>query len=57
MAGTGKRYAEGQIIAILKEAKTVKTVGEVLRRHGVTPHTYYREGEVRRDGRQRGATG
>ena len=42
MAGTGKRYTEEQIIAILKEAETAKTVGEVIRRHGVTPHTYYR---------------
>jgi len=42
MAGTGKRYTEEQIIAILKEAEGAPTVAEVLRRHGVTPHTYYR---------------
>jgi putative transposase len=42
MAGTGKRYREEQIIAILKEAESAQTVGEVIRRHGITPHTYYR---------------
>jgi putative transposase len=42
MAGTGKRYTQEQIIAILKEAETAPTVGEVIRRHGVTPKTYYR---------------
>ena len=42
MAGSGKRYTEEQIIAILKEAETAATVGEVIRRHGVTPKTYYR---------------
>ena len=42
MAGNGKRYAQEQIIAILREADTAPTVAEVLRRHGVTPHTYYR---------------
>ena len=42
MAGTGKRYTEEQIIAILKEAETAATVGEVIRRHGLTPKTYYR---------------
>ena len=42
MAGTGKRYTEEQIIAILKEAEGAPTVAEVIRRHGVTPHTYYR---------------
>jgi len=42
MANTGKRYTEEQIIAILKEAEAAPTVGEVLRRHGVTAHTYYR---------------
>ena len=42
MAGTGKRYTEEQIITILKEAEAAPTVAEVLRRHGVTAHTYYR---------------
>ena len=42
MASTGKRYKEEQIIAILKEAESAKTVGEVIRRHGVSAHTYYR---------------
>lgn len=42
MAGTGKRYTEEQIISILKEAESAPTVAEVLRRHGVTAHTYYR---------------
>ena len=42
MAGTGKRYTEEQIIAILKETESAPTVAEVIRRHGVTPHTYYR---------------
>lgn len=42
MAGNGKRYSEAQIITILKEAETSPTVGEVLRRHGVTANTYYR---------------
>ena len=44
MAGSrGKRYTEEQIISILKEAAAPgATVLEVLRRHGVTAHTYYR---------------
>lgn len=42
MAGNGRRYTEAQIIAILKEAETASTVGEVIRRHGVAPKTYYR---------------
>lgn len=42
MAGNGKRYSEEQIIAILKEVKAVPTVGEVIRRHGLAPKTYYR---------------
>lgn len=42
MAGSKKRYTEEQIIAILKEAENAKTLGEVLRRHGVTAHSYYR---------------
>jgi putative transposase len=42
MAGNGRRYTDEQIIAILKEAESAPTVGEVIRRHGVTPKTYYR---------------
>ncbi len=43
MARTGKRYTEEQIIAILKEADAEGAkIGEVIRRHGVTPKTYYR---------------
>lgn len=42
MAKTGKRYTEEQIIAILKEAAAAKNVGEVIRRHGISAHTYYR---------------
>ena len=42
MAGRGKRYTEEQIIGILKEAAAGgAAVGEVIRRHGVSPHTYY----------------
>lgn len=42
MASRGKRYTEEQIIAILKEAAAGgATVGEVIRRHGVSPQTYY----------------
>lgn len=42
-SGRGKRYTEEKIIAILREASAPgATVLEVLRRHGVTPHTYYR---------------
>jgi putative transposase len=42
MASTGRRYTEEQIIAILKEAEVAKSAAEVIRRHGVTPHTFYR---------------
>lgn len=42
MASTGKRYSEEQIIAILKEADGTGNVGEVIRRHGIAAHTYYR---------------
>lgn len=42
MASRGKRYSEEQIIAILKEAAAGNArVGEVIRRHGVSPQTYY----------------
>jgi len=42
MANTGRRYTHEQIIAILKEAEAAKSAAEVIRRHGVTAHTYYR---------------
>jgi putative transposase len=42
MASTGKRYSEEQIIAILKETDGSGNVGEVIRRHGISAHTYYR---------------
>ena len=42
MANTGKRYSEEQIIAILKEADGTGNVGELIRRHGISAHTYYR---------------
>jgi putative transposase len=42
MSNRGRRYTEEQIIAILKEAEAGPTVGEVIRRHGVAPKTYYR---------------
>ena len=43
MARTGRRYTEEQIIGILKEADAAgATIGEVIRRHGISPKTYYR---------------
>ena len=42
MSNTGRRYTQEQIIAILKEADSAPTVGEVIRRHGVTPKTFDR---------------
>lgn len=42
MANTGRRYTEEQIIAILREAEAAKSAAEVIRRHGVTAHTFYR---------------
>ncbi len=42
MASRGKRYTEEQIIRILKEAASGgAAVGEVIRRHGIAPKTYY----------------
>ena len=44
MASRGKRYSEEQIIAILKEASAGgAAVGEVIRRHGVSPRSEPRE--------------
>ncbi len=42
MTRTGRRYSEEQIIGILKEAEAAASVGEVIRRHGISPKTYYR---------------
>jgi len=42
MANTGRRYTHEQIITILKEAEAAKSAAEVIRRHGVTAHTFYR---------------
>ena len=42
MANTGRRYTQEQIIAILKEAEAAPSAAEVIRRHGVTAHTFYR---------------
>ncbi|MEK0449869.1 MAG: hypothetical protein RL088_2137 [Verrucomicrobiota bacterium] len=35
------RYAESQIVAILKEADAGKKVAEVCREHGISQPTYY----------------
>lgn len=42
MSNRGKRYSDEQIIQVLREVEVGPTVGEVLRRHGVSAHTYYR---------------
>ena len=43
MGSRGRRYSEEQIIAILKVADAAGSrVGEVIRRHGISPQTYYR---------------
>jgi putative transposase len=42
MANTGRRYTEEQIIGILKEAAAASSAAEVIRRHGITAHTFYR---------------
>lgn len=38
----GKRYTEEQIIRILKETESGKSVKEVCREHGVSEQTVYR---------------
>lgn len=38
----GKRFTEEQIVAILKEVETGRTVAEVCRAHGVSEQSYYR---------------
>ena len=35
------RFTESQIMAVLKEVETGKTVSEVCRKHGVSDATYY----------------
>jgi transposase InsO family protein len=42
MANTGRRYTEEQITAILMESEVARSAAEVIRRHGVTAHTFYR---------------
>lgn len=37
-----KRCSEEQIVGILKEAESGKTVGEVCRAHGISEGTFYR---------------
>lgn len=37
-----KQHSEEQIIQILREANSGKTVDEVCREHGITRNTYYR---------------
>ena len=36
------RFTESQIVAILKEADAGLPVGEVIRRHGISPASYYK---------------
>lgn len=36
------RFTEAQIVGILQEAAAGATVGEVCRRQGIAPKTYYR---------------
>ncbi len=36
------RFTEEQIIGILKEAEVGGKASEVCRRHGISPHTFYR---------------
>jgi putative transposase len=35
------RFTESQILAVIKEVETGKTVSEVCRKHGVSDATYY----------------
>jgi putative transposase len=37
-----KRFTEGQIIAILKEAEAGFAVADLVRKHGIAEGTYYR---------------
>ena len=36
------RFTESQIVAILKEADAGLPVGEVIRKHGISPASYYK---------------
>ena len=36
------RFSESQIVAILKEADAGLPVGEVIRKHGISPASYYK---------------
>jgi len=36
------RFSEEQIIGILKEAETSGRIKELVRKHGISEHTYYR---------------
>lgn len=38
----GKRFKEEQIIGILKEAESGMLVPDLLRKHGISPGTFYR---------------
>jgi putative transposase len=40
--GTGKRYSEDQILAVLKEIDNGASIASVARAHGVTDQTIYR---------------
>jgi len=42
MARAGRRYTEEWFIAALKEAEAGPSAVEVIRRHGITPHTFNR---------------
>jgi putative transposase len=37
-----RRHTEEQIIAILREADAGAPIGELCRRHGISPNTYHR---------------
>ena len=37
-----KRYTESQIISILNEAETGVPVKDILRKHGISPPTFYK---------------
>lgn len=37
-----KRYSEGQIIGILKEAEAGLPISDLLRKHGIAQGTFYR---------------
>ena len=41
MAKKYKRYTDEQIIAILKEASAGAKTGDLCRKHGISPNTFY----------------